>query len=111
MPQLAHRTAIERLTAVGAVPNTLLTLVTELSYDWKSALADPAREIIKWYQSEVGKLAAAKRVIEIAEQVPALSRAPVGADADAMLCAAREKSDAELDALRLYIAGFSAVPD
>ncbi|SPP62997.1 hypothetical protein [Nitrospira lenta] len=73
MPQLANRTAIERLTAAGAVPNTSLALVTELSYDWKSALADPAREIIKWYQPEARKLAAAKRVIKIAEQVPAPS--------------------------------------
>jgi NAD(P)-dependent dehydrogenase (short-subunit alcohol dehydrogenase family) len=48
---------------------------------------------------------AAKRVIELAEQVPAPSRAPVGADADEMLRAAREKSDAELDALRLQIVG------
>jgi hypothetical protein len=44
-------------------------------------------------------------VIELAEQVPAPSRAPVGADADEMLRAAREKSDAELDALRLQIVG------
>lgn len=50
---------------------------------------------------------AAKRVIEIAEQVPAPSRAPVGADADEMLHAAREKSDAELDALRLKVVGLS----
>ena len=49
--------------------------------------------------------AAAARVIELAEQVPAPSRAPVGADADQMLRAAREKSDAELDALRLQIVG------
>jgi NAD(P)-dependent dehydrogenase (short-subunit alcohol dehydrogenase family) len=49
--------------------------------------------------------AAAARVIELAEQVPAPSRAPVGADADEMLRAAREKSDAELDALRLQIVG------
>jgi len=48
---------------------------------------------------------AAKRVIELAEQVPAPSRAPVGADADEMLRAAREKSDAELDALRLQVVG------
>ena len=49
--------------------------------------------------------AAAARVIEVAEQTPPPSRAPVGADADEMLRAAREKSDAELDALRLQIAG------
>ena len=48
---------------------------------------------------------AAKRVVELAEQVPAPSRAPVGSDADEMLRAAREKSDAELDALRLQIVG------
>jgi NAD(P)-dependent dehydrogenase (short-subunit alcohol dehydrogenase family) len=48
---------------------------------------------------------AARRVIELAEQTPAPSRAPVGADADEMLRAAHEKSDAELDALRLQIVG------
>jgi NAD(P)-dependent dehydrogenase (short-subunit alcohol dehydrogenase family) len=48
---------------------------------------------------------AAARVIELSEQVPAPSRAPVGADADEMLRAAREKTDAELDALRLQLVG------
>ena len=48
---------------------------------------------------------AAARVIELAEQTPAPSRGAVGADADEMLRAAREKTDAELDALRLQIAG------
>jgi hypothetical protein len=33
MSQLAHRTAIERLAAAGAVPNTSLALVTELFRD------------------------------------------------------------------------------
>jgi NAD(P)-dependent dehydrogenase (short-subunit alcohol dehydrogenase family) len=48
---------------------------------------------------------AAKRVIELAEQMPAPSRGAVGADAEEMLRAAREKSDTELDALRLKLAG------
>ena len=48
---------------------------------------------------------AAKRVIELAEQVPAPSIAPVGDDAANMLRAAREMSDAEQDALRLRIVG------
>jgi nicotinamidase-related amidase len=52
MSQLAHRTAIERLTAAGAIPNTALALVTELFRDWQSPLADKAREIIKWYLPE-----------------------------------------------------------
>jgi NAD(P)-dependent dehydrogenase (short-subunit alcohol dehydrogenase family) len=51
--------------------------------------------------------AAARRVIELAEQVPALSRAPVGADAEEMLRVVREKSDAEQDALRLQLVGLS----
>ena len=48
---------------------------------------------------------AAARVIELAEQVPAPSRGAVGADAELMLKAAREQTDAELDALRLQIVG------
>src|ERR1700730_7645544 len=55
--------------------------------------------------SELDSVSAAKKVIELAEQVPAPSRAPVGDDADEMLRAAREKSDAEQDALRLRLVG------
>ncbi|WP_242166280.1 isochorismatase family protein [Lysobacter sp. M15] len=58
MSQLAHRTAIERLTAAGAIPNTSLALVTELFRDWKSPIADKAREIVKWYLPEAQKLSA-----------------------------------------------------
>jgi NAD(P)-dependent dehydrogenase (short-subunit alcohol dehydrogenase family) len=50
---------------------------------------------------------AARRVIELAEQVPAPSRAPVGPDAAEMLRIVREKSDAEQDALRLQLVGLS----
>jgi nicotinamidase-related amidase len=56
MSQLAHRTAIERLTAAGAVPNTSLALVTELFRDWKATHADKAREVIVWYMAEAQKL-------------------------------------------------------
>lgn len=58
MSQLAHRTAIERLTAAGAIPNTSLALVTELFRDWKSPNANKARDVITWYLPEVQKLAA-----------------------------------------------------
>jgi nicotinamidase-related amidase len=61
MSQLAHRTAIERLTAVGAIPNTTLALVTELFRDWKSPIADKAREVITWYLPEAQKLAAKRK--------------------------------------------------
>jgi nicotinamidase-related amidase len=60
MSQLAHRTAIERLTAAGAVPNTSLALVTELFRDWKSPNADKARDLVKWYMPEAQKLAAGR---------------------------------------------------
>jgi NAD(P)-dependent dehydrogenase (short-subunit alcohol dehydrogenase family) len=49
--------------------------------------------------------AAALRVIELAEQVPAPSIAPVGADAEEILRIVREKPDVEQDALRLRLAG------
>jgi NAD(P)-dependent dehydrogenase (short-subunit alcohol dehydrogenase family) len=48
---------------------------------------------------------AARRVIELAEQVPAPSRAAVGQDSEEILKLVREKSDAELDALRLQLVG------
>jgi nicotinamidase-related amidase len=58
LSQLAHRTAIERLAHAGAVPNTSLALVTELFRDWKSPVADKAREIIKPYMAEIQGLVA-----------------------------------------------------
>ena len=57
--------------------------------------------------SGLDSVSAATRVIEITEQVPAPSRAPVGEDAEEMLRFVREKSDAEQDALRLQIVGLS----
>jgi hypothetical protein len=48
---------------------------------------------------------AATRLIALAERVPAPSRGPVGSDAEEILRAVREKSDAEQDALRLKLAG------
>ena len=59
LSQLAHRTAIERLTAAGAAPNTALALVTELFRDWKSPVAGKARDIIKPYLADVKKFVAA----------------------------------------------------
>lgn len=66
MSQLAHRTAVERLTAAGAIPNTSMALLTELFRDWKSPLADKAREILKWYVPEAQKLAARQLLAEAA---------------------------------------------
>jgi len=63
--QAAHRTAIERMTHAGAVPNTALAVVTELFRDWASPLADKAREVIYWYFGEVTKLKADVGVSEV----------------------------------------------
>lgn len=56
--QLAHRTAIERMIAAGAVPNAAFALLAELFVDWASPLADKAREILAWYQPELEKIRA-----------------------------------------------------
>ena len=55
--------------------------------------------------SGLDSVSAAQRVIELAEQVPAPLRAPVGQDSEEILKLVREKSDAELDALRLQLVG------
>jgi NAD(P)-dependent dehydrogenase (short-subunit alcohol dehydrogenase family) len=55
--------------------------------------------------SGLDSVSAANRVIELAEQVPAPSRGPVGADAEEVLRLVREKSDAEQDAMRLHMVG------
>jgi NAD(P)-dependent dehydrogenase (short-subunit alcohol dehydrogenase family) len=57
--------------------------------------------------SGIDSASAARRVIELAEQMPAPSVAPVGPDAADILRIVREKSDAEQDALRLKLAGLS----
>jgi nicotinamidase-related amidase len=54
--QTAHRTAIERLSAAGAVPNTSLAVLTELFRDWASPVAGAAGEVIYWYFREAPKL-------------------------------------------------------
>jgi NAD(P)-dependent dehydrogenase (short-subunit alcohol dehydrogenase family) len=60
--------------------------------------------------SGLASASAAQRVIELAEQVPPPSIAPVGADAEQILQLVREKSDTELNALRLQLAGLGEGP-
>jgi NAD(P)-dependent dehydrogenase (short-subunit alcohol dehydrogenase family) len=55
--------------------------------------------------SGLDSVLAARRVIELAEQVPAPSRGAVGPDAEKILQFVREHSDAEQDSLRLHIVG------
>ena len=57
--------------------------------------------------SGLDSVSAARRVIELAEQVPAPIRATVGQDSEEILRLVREKSDAELDALRLKLVGLN----
>jgi len=58
--------------------------------------------------SGLDSAAAAARVIELSEQVPAPSRGAVGVDAEAILRLVREKSDAEQDAARLHMVGLES---
>jgi NAD(P)-dependent dehydrogenase (short-subunit alcohol dehydrogenase family) len=51
---------------------------------------------------------AAAQIIALAEQQPAPTRAPIGLDAENILRQVREKSDAELDAMRLELVGLRA---
>ena len=54
--QVAHRTAIERMTQAGAVPNSALAVLCESFRDWTSPLAEKAREVIGWYFTEIPKI-------------------------------------------------------
>ena len=58
--------------------------------------------------SGLASVEAAARVIEVAEQNPAPRFAAVGQDAEEILRAVREQSDAEQDALRLQIVGLKS---
>ena len=57
--QTAHRTAIERMSHAGAMPNTALAVLCELFRDWTSPMVNKAREVIGWYFAEVPKLTTA----------------------------------------------------
>jgi NAD(P)-dependent dehydrogenase (short-subunit alcohol dehydrogenase family) len=67
-----------------------------------------AGNLNKMQSSGLDSKSAAKRVIDLAEQKPAPSRAPVGEDAEEVLRLIREKSDAEQDEIRLRMAGLKA---
>ena len=64
-----------------------------------------AATLNKMQDSGLDSVSAARRVIELAEQVPAPSRGAVGADAEDILRFVHEKSDAEQDAMRLQMVG------
>jgi nicotinamidase-related amidase len=69
--QIAHRTAIERLSHAGAVPTSALAVVTELFRDWASPAAGPSGQVIYWYFREVPKLTEAVGVADAEKQVAA----------------------------------------
>ena len=64
-----------------------------------------AATLNKMQDSGLDSASAARRVIELAEQVPAPSRGAVGTDAEEILRLVHEKSDAEQDAMRLQMVG------
>jgi len=51
--QVAHRTGINRLSHVGAVPTTALAVTTELFRDWAGPLYEQALDFMYWYFREV----------------------------------------------------------
>ena len=53
---------------------------------------------------------AASKVIQIAEQMPAPIRVPLGADAEEILQMVRDKSDQEVDEFRLRLLGLDKSP-
>ncbi|PSS60562.1 oxidoreductase [Ensifer sp. NM-2] len=59
------------------------------------------------HENGIESAVAAACLIEIAERRPAPIRAAIGLDAEEMLRAVREKSDLELDALRLNLVGLA----
>jgi nicotinamidase-related amidase len=69
--QVAHRTAIERLSHAGAVPTTALAVNTELFRDWATPAAQSALEVIHWYFIEVPKLTDAVGVADAEKQAAA----------------------------------------
>jgi Isochorismatase family len=56
--QLAHLTAIERMIAADAVPNTAFARLAELFIDWASPLAGKSRELLAWYMPELERIRA-----------------------------------------------------
>ena len=54
--QIEHRTAIERLSHAGAVPNTAIGVFCELFRDWAGPLGEAAQELSGWYFREVPKV-------------------------------------------------------
>ena len=69
--QVAHRTAIERLSHAGAVPTTALAVTTELFRDWATPQRGPALDVIYWYFTEVPKLTAGVGVADAEKQAAA----------------------------------------
>jgi nicotinamidase-related amidase len=69
--QVAHRTAIERLSHAGGVPTTALAVTTELFRDWATPQRDPALDVIYWYFTEVPKLTAGVGVADAEKQAAA----------------------------------------
>lgn len=67
-----------------------------------------ARTLNKMQSNGLDSESAAKRVIDLAEQRPAPSRAPVGEDAEEVLRLIHEKSEAEQDEIRLRMVGLKA---
>jgi nicotinamidase-related amidase len=73
--QVEHRTAIERLSLAGAVPNTTVGVFCELFRDWAGPLGQAGQELSGWYFREVPKVS---DTVGIAEAEAVRAQAAVG---------------------------------
>jgi nicotinamidase-related amidase len=78
--EIAHLTAIERMSLAGAVPNTALGVVVEWFRDWAGPLAERARPVTGWYLTELPKVT---DTVGIAEAEAARAQAALAAQPSA----------------------------
>jgi NAD(P)-dependent dehydrogenase (short-subunit alcohol dehydrogenase family) len=89
----------------AALQRTADSMTSEQRELYGEAFAKFTSALNRMQSAGLSASASADRVIELAEEVPAPIRAAVGDDAEEILRLVREKSDAELDALRLELVG------
>jgi NAD(P)-dependent dehydrogenase (short-subunit alcohol dehydrogenase family) len=89
----------------GALQRTAEAMTEQQRALYGDAFSTFADALNSMQSTGLGATEAAARIVGLAEQQPAPTRAPIGEDAEKILQQVREKSDAELDALRLEAVG------
>jgi hypothetical protein len=89
----------------AALTRVAETMTSEQREWYGHAFDSFAATLNSMQSSGLDSVTAARKVIELAEEVPAPTRAPAGPDAEEMLRVVREKSEPEQDAIRLRLVG------